>query len=143
MRLILKLLFPSILCWYFIYFVSETYIFSRLQLHLHTLYNQCSFLSLFMVWHYYTRQYADKTLTLRKSMSERSERAELFCIFTLKKSYFFQYFVGTSKTLSVQMIYLSAYNVPTDLQMYRQNSEKALLGGGQPPPPPPAPLWLR
>ena len=38
--LILKLLFPSIFCWYFRYFVSETYIFSGLQLHLHTyLYN--------------------------------------------------------------------------------------------------------
>ena len=31
--LILKLLFPSIFCWYFRYFVSET--FSGLQLHLH------------------------------------------------------------------------------------------------------------
>ena len=34
--LILKLLFPSIFCLYFRYFVSETYIFSGLQLHLHT-----------------------------------------------------------------------------------------------------------
>ena len=33
---ILKLLFPSIFCWYFRYFVSETYIFSGLQIHLHT-----------------------------------------------------------------------------------------------------------
>ena len=33
------------------------------------------------------------------------------------------YFVGTSDTLSVQMTCLSAY-------IYRQNSEKALLGGG-------------
>ena len=30
-------------CWYFRYFVSETYLFSGLQLHLHTLYyNQSS-----------------------------------------------------------------------------------------------------
>ena len=34
--LILKVLFPSIFCWYFRYFVSETYIFPGLQLHLHT-----------------------------------------------------------------------------------------------------------
>ena len=31
----LKLLFPSIFCWYFRYFVSETYMFSGLKLHLH------------------------------------------------------------------------------------------------------------
>ena len=36
--------------------------------------------------------------------------------FHIKKCYFFQYFVGTSETLSVQMTYLSAY-------MYRQISE--------------------
>ena len=40
--LILKLLFPLIFCWYFRYSVSETYLFSGLQLHLHTLYNQSS-----------------------------------------------------------------------------------------------------
>ena len=52
--LILKLLFPSIFCWYFRYFVSEIYLFSGLQLHLHTLYNQSSmqFLLLLMVWYY-------------------------------------------------------------------------------------------
>ena len=32
---ILKLLFPSIFCWYFWYFISETHIFSGLKLHLH------------------------------------------------------------------------------------------------------------
>ena len=31
---------------------------------------------------------------------------------------------------------LVGLHVPTDFQMYRQNSEKALLGGGGPPPPP-------
>ena len=55
-----------------------------------------------------------------------------FLHFHIKNCYFFQYFVGTSETLSVQMTYLSAY-------MYRQNSENALLGGGggaiAPPPP--------
>ena len=38
------------------------------------------------------------------------------CIFTFKNCYFFQYFVGNSETLSVQMAYLSAY-------MYRQISK--------------------
>ena len=32
---ILKLQFPSIFCWYFLYFISETNIFSGLKLHLH------------------------------------------------------------------------------------------------------------
>ena len=32
---ILKLLFPSIFCWYFWYFISKTHIFSGLKLHLH------------------------------------------------------------------------------------------------------------
>ena len=49
---------------------------------------------------------------------------------------YLRYFVGTNG--------LSAYNhVPTNFEMYRQNSEKALSGGGgaiaplHPPPPPP------
>ena len=37
---------------------------------------------------------------------------------------------------------LVGLHVPTNFQMYRQDSEKALLGGNCPPPPP-APLWLR
>ena len=81
---------------------------------------------------------------------ERAERASLenFGIFTFLNCYIFQYFVGTSDTLSVQMTCLSAYtctdkfpNVPTNFQMYRQKSEKALLGGGAiAPPAPPPPL---
>ena len=66
---------------------------------------------------------------------------EIFGIFTFYNWYFFQYFVGTSDTLSVQMTCLSAYmHVPTNFQMYRQKSEKALWGGGgavAPCPPPP------
>ena len=64
---------------------------------------------------------------------------ENFGIFTFLNCYFFQYFVGTSDTLSVQMTCLSAY-------MYRQISKctdktpkKALLGGGGEQLPPPAP----
>ena len=63
--------------------------------------------------------------------SERSE-GENFYIFTFKNCYFFQYFVGTNDILV-------GLHVPTDFQMYRQNSEKALLGGGGAI----APLWLR
>ena len=42
---------------------------------------------------------------------------------------------------------LVGLHVPTNFEMYRQNSEKALLGGGGelppcPPPPPPPPATL-
>ena len=51
-------------------------------------------------------------------MCERAERARLenVVIFTILNCYFFQYFVGTTDTLSVQMACLSAY-------MYRQISK--------------------
>ena len=88
-----------------------------------------------MVWHYNT--ICRQNINIEKFfvyVSERSERAYKICIFTFKNCYFFQYFVGTSETLSVQMTYLSAYNVPTDFQMYQQNSEKAVEGNCPPPP---------
>ena len=68
---------------------------------------------------------------------------ENFRIFTFENCYFFQYFVGTSDTLSVQMTMLVGLHVPTNFQMYRQNSEKALLGGGGAIAPCPPPPWLR
>ena len=114
--LILKLLFPSIfLLVYFRFFVSETYIFSGLQLHIHTY--TINAVSFHYLWYgtIYKRQYADKTLTLGKSMYMRAS-LEKNCIFTFKNCSFFQYFVGTSETLSVQMTYFSAY-------MYRQISK--------------------
>ena len=50
---------------------------------------------------------------------------------------YIRYFVGTNDMLV-------GIHVPTNFQMYRQNSEKALWGGGgQLPPSPPPPLWLR
>ena len=53
---------------------------------------------------------------------------------------YFRYFVGTNDMLV-------GSHVPTDFQMYRQNSEKALWGGGGggncPLPPPPPPLATR
>ena len=46
---------------------------------------------------------------------------------------YIRYFVGTNDMLV-------GLHVPTNFQMYRQNSEKALLGGGAVAPLPP-PLW--
>ena len=46
--------------------------------------------------------------------------------------WYFRYFVGTNDMLV-------GLHVPTNFQMYRQNSEKALLGGNCPPCPPPPP----
>ena len=67
-----------------------------------------------------------------------------FWHFTFLNWYFFQYFVGTSDTLSVQMTCLWAYmyrqiSKCTDKfsKLYQQNSEKALLGGGAVAPCPP------
>ena len=66
--LILKLLFPSIFCWYsdrLGYFVSETYLFSGLKYYIciHNTSNAFSFYYLCMVWcYFYKRQYTDKTL---------------------------------------------------------------------------------
>ena len=59
---ILKLLFPSIFCWYFWYFISETYIFSGLKLQsAWYIYHQCSSLFLLMVWRYKTTVYRQNT----------------------------------------------------------------------------------
>ena len=78
------------------------------------------------------RQYTDKTPTLRKCMYMYMRASELrkcshfhsktitFSIFC----WYFRYFVGL--------------HVPTNFQMYQQNSEKALLGS----PPPPRPSGL-
>ena len=87
--------------------------------------------------------YTDKTLTLRKCMCMRASKAsELrkFRYFYILKLLFLsifcryiKYFVGTNDMLV-------GLHVPTNFQMYRQKSEKALLGGGGncPPPPPPS-----
>ena len=91
-----------------------------------------------------------QTLTLSKCMCMLlSGTSELrnFGIFTFLICYFFQYFVGTSDTLSVQMTCLSAHmyrqiskctdkfpNVPTKIR-------KSNIGGGgaaAPPAPPPS-----
>ena len=63
-----------------------------------------------------------------------------FCHFHITKllflsifCWYFRNFVGTNDILV-------GLHVPTYFQMYRQNSEKALLGGGGSSPPPPPPL---
>ena len=104
-----------------------------------------------MVWCYdYKRQYTDKTLTLRKCMCMRANGAsELrkFRYFYILKPLFLsifcryiRYFVGT-KWYACRLTCTNKFsNVPTNFQMYRQKSEKALWGGGgaggQLPPPP-------
>ena len=94
---ILKLLFRSIFCWYLWYFVSE--IFSGLKLHLHIIYNKCSFL--LNITHgmalIYKRQYTDKTLTLWKSMNMRASGASelrIFCHFYIIKVLFLSIRMG-------------------------------------------------
>ena len=72
----------------------------------------------------------------------RESERRIFLHFHIKDCYFFQYFVGTSETFSVQMTYLSAY-------MYRQISKctvktpKMHYWGGGGAIAPTAPLWLR
>ena len=71
---------------------------------------------------------------------------EIFGIFIFLNCYFFQYFVGTSDTLSVQMTCLSAYMYRQISKMYRQISKctdktpkKHYWGAvASPPPPPPS-----
>ena len=104
-----------------------------------------------MVLYIQTTVYRQNPIPLRKFTrvyaNERSERASLenFGIITFLNCHFFQFFVGTSHTLSVQMTCLSAH-------MYRQiskctdKSPKRRYwggGGGQLPPcPPPPPLAM-
>ena len=100
-----------------------------------------SFLSLLMVWDYNIHDSMPTNDTNIEEIdvcaSERSERADFFLHFHIKKllflsifCWYFRNFVGTNYILV-------GLHVPTDFQMYWQNSEKALLGGGGAPPPPP------
>ena len=144
---ILKLLFPSIFL---------------LVLHLPCLKNIFHFrcqitsaytytinaVSVYYLWYMvlYKRQYTDKhTHWANVCVCERAERASLenFGLFTFLNCYFFQYFVGTSDTLSVQMTCLSNYNVyiPTNFSNVPTKLRKSIIGGGGgqlPPCPPPS-----
>ena len=77
----LKLLFPSIFCWYTSDTLSQKHIYFRsVRLKLQSawyIYHQCSSLFLCMVWRYiYKRKYTNKTLTLKKNYVYASERSE-------------------------------------------------------------------
>ena len=143
--LILKLLFPSmIFCWYFRYFVSETYIFqvsNYICIHIQSM--QFPFLLMVygtMILTIVCRQNTsiEKMYTYVMRASGASELRKFLQFHIKKNCYLYQYFVGTSETLSVQMTYLSAH-------MYRQISKctdktpKKHHGGGGAI----APLWLR
>ena len=100
---ILKLLFLSIFCRYNRYFVGTN--------------GEMACLSAYM-YRQISKIYR-QTLTLSKCMCMRasgaSELRKFWYFYILTVCYFFQYFVGTADTLSVQMTCLSAY-------MYRQIS---------------------
>ena len=93
----------------------------------------------------YTTVYR-QTLTLSKCMCMRASRAselrKCWHFYILKLLFlsifcrYIRYFVGTNDMLV-------GLHVPTNFQIYRQYSEKALLGAVPPPPlspPPPPPL---
>ena len=148
--LILKLLFSSIFCWYFRYFVSETYLFSdQSPITSAYIYNQCSFLSLRTVWHYNINdsRLCRQNTNIEKiyvHICERAERAKKFSHFHIEKLLFLSIFCWYVRNFVGTNDRVVGLHVPTDFQMYQQNSEKALLGGGgNCPCPPPPPLWLR
>ena len=121
---ILTLLFLSIFCRYSIYFVGT----NDMLVGLHVPTN-------FLIYR--------QTLTLSKCMcmqlSGASELRKFWHFYILNLLFlsifcrYIRYFVGTNDMLV-------GSHVPTNFQMYRQKSEKALLGGQLPPLPP---LWLR
>ena len=131
---ILKLLFLSIFCRYSRYFVGT----NDMLVGLHVPTN-------FLIYR--------QTVTLSKCMCMRASRASelrkfwhfyiLNLLFLSIFCRYIRYFVGTNDMLV-------GSHVPTNFQMYRQKSEKALLGGGggSCPPAPPPPLatlmgWAR
>ena len=139
---ILKLLFPSIFLLVLQILCLRNIFNFRCQITFAYIYNQCSFLLLLMVWCYLNDSIPTNTnieqmyTCVCVCVCERAERASLenFGIFTFLNCYFFQYFVGTSDTLSVQLTCLSAY-------MYRQISkctDKTPKKHYWCPPPPPS-----
>ena len=125
------LLFPSIFCWYFRYFVSETYFHvSNYICIVFFLYNQCSFLSLLMVWYYLKDSMLTKHYSIEEIYTYASELRKVLhshilkLLFLLIFCWYFRYFVGTNNIL------VGLFTCTDKFQMYRQNSEKALLGGG-------------
>ena len=118
---------------------SQTYIFPCVKILVISTYtfHQCSSPILLMVWRYITTIYQQNT-NIEKIYVYASE-LENVQIFTFKNWYFFQYFVGTSNTLSVQMTCLSAYTYRQISKcIYRKTPKKHYGGGGGSPPPPPS-----
>ena len=135
--LLLKLLFPSTCCWYFSYYLRNIIHF---QVSNYIFIYTINAVPFHYLWYgvINERQFTDKTLTLRQSTYRRASEHTKFSHFYIDLKLLFlsifcwylRYFVGTNDMLV-------GLHVPTDFQMYRQNSEKALLGC--PPPPPPHP----
>ena len=123
-------IFFNILLVLLILYLRDTFSGLKVHLHIHKI-NAVGY----YLWYgvVYKRQYTDKTLTLRKSMYMRSNGASelrkcshiyiLKLLFLSIFCWYFRYFVGTNDMLV-------GLHVATNFQMYRQNSEKALLGGG-------------
>ena len=99
---------------------------------------------IFGLWHYYINgRMLTKQANIEKIYVYMRASLEIFA-FHIKKllflsifCWYFRNFVGTN-----DIGLLVGLHVPTDFQIYRQNSEKALwgsLGGGAPLPPPPPP----
>ena len=96
---ILKLLFPSIFCWYFWYFFSETYVFSGLKLQ--SVWSSMQFPVITNGMALYKRQYNDQTLSLRKFMNMRASELGNFLHFHILKllfpsivCWYFWYFIS-------------------------------------------------
>ena len=133
---ILKLLFSSIFCWYFWYFISETYIFSGLKLQsAWYIYNQRSSLFFLTDWHYIkytndsipTKHWHWTNLCMYVYASELRTFTHFYILKLLLLSIFcwyFRYFVGTNDMLV-------GLHVPTKLR-------KSIGGGGGELPLPPS-----
>ena len=95
---ILKLLFPSIFCWYFV-FVSETYIFRSQITSANYTINAVSF---YYLW--YGTLYTDKTLTLWKSMYMRaSELRKCWHVYIIKVL-FLSIWMGRNNHLQINIL---------------------------------------
>ena len=133
----------------FCYFISETYTF-YLKLHLQYIYytiNASSLWVLLIVWHVcynindsYRQSTNIKTIYVYASDSEWASLSKIFAFLHSGNCYFFQYFVGTSDTLSVQMQYMLVGFTCTDkISKCTDNTPKKHYWAIAPPAPPP--LW--
>ena len=109
-------------------------IYLQVSEYLSNIYTQCSSILLLI---------AVKTTVYRQN----SNFEQIYCmrenlyIFTFLNCYFFQYFVDTSDTLSVQMTCLSRLTcLYLQISKCTDKTPKTHYGNNSPPPPPP---WLR